>query len=133
LNITLEAAEFLVRSLVFPASPDVDIFITGSLAIGTVKNQAAQDVDFVCHRHTIADQLLSWTESAYFVGSSYKKTIAPGVLANAIVVSSVGEFQAWKIATESFRHRLITHWASKSDRISSFGYVLNAAKTVLCS
>ena len=131
MKITAEAARALISSCVFPEK--VPFFITGSLIYGTTAGSDPQDIDFVCFKSDLTKQLSSWTESIYFVGSSYKKEILPGITANAIAVSSLGEFQAWSIATQALGHRTGTTWSSKQERIDAFGYVLNAAKKVLCS
>jgi hypothetical protein len=131
LKLTLDAAEALIRGLVF-SGRSVDFFITGSLAYGHTFGSEPQNIDFVCLKYQLADQLSFWKESAYFGGSSYKKEILPGITANAIAVSSLSEFEAWSIATKAFKHRAGTTWPSKLDRLTAFGHVLIAAKQVLC-
>ncbi len=131
MKLTLEAAEALISGLVF-SGRSVDFFLTGSLVYGHTFGSEPQDIDFVCLKYQLADQLSSWKESAYFVGSSYKKELLPGITANVIAVSSQSEFEAWSIATKSFKHKAGATWSSKQERLTAFGHVLSAAKQVLC-
>ncbi len=132
MKITPEAARVLISHLVFPGR-FTDFFLTGSLVFGHTEGSEPQDIDFVCFKHELAAQLSSRKESRYFVGSSYKKELLPGITVNAIAVSSISEFQSWRIATQALKHRAGTTWASKQERITAFGSALNAAKEVLCS
>ena len=131
MKITSAGAEGLISGLVFSGRL-VDFFLTGSLVYGHTAGSEPQNIDFVCLKHHLEDQLSSWKESEYFVGSSYKKEILPGITASAIAVNSLGEFEAWSIATKAFKHRAGTTWSSKQERLIAFGHVLSAAKEVLC-
>jgi hypothetical protein len=129
MKLNPDLAESLVRSLVF-AGGTQEIMITGSIAIGATFHTAALDLDFVCHSRDFTHLRGSWEESPYFVGQSYKKDI-DGIPFNAIVVASVGEFQAWKIATKAL-YNPNKKWPSKSQRIAAFQPILTAAREVLC-
>jgi hypothetical protein len=128
LKINPQIAEAIVRSAVFSGGSE-EILITGSIAIGTTKGVNTSDIDFVCHYPDFVNLLSSWEESPYFVGQGYKKEIS-GVFFNAIAVSSLGEFQAWKIATKAL-YNPNREWHSKSDRIDAFSPILKAALEVL--
>jgi hypothetical protein len=129
LKLTPILASSLVRALVFQGTPPEHLLITGSVAIGVTAGTDPGDIDFVCFRPSIEAQLSTWMESRYFVGSGYKKEI-DGVTFNAIVVDTLPEFQAWKIATLSlFSPGRV--WSCKEDRIAEFSAIVKAATMVL--
>jgi hypothetical protein len=129
MKITTGLAEALVRSLIFSGGNE-EILITGSIAIGATKGIDPSDIDFVCHFPHFEPLRGSWEESPYFVGQGYKKVI-DGVSFNAIAVTSIGAFQAWRIATKAL-YNPNKEWPSKSQRIAAFNPILTAALEVLC-
>lgn len=129
MKITPHIAEALVRSLVF-SGDSCEILITGSIAIGATRGADPSDIDFVCHFPHFEPLRSSWEESPYFVGQGYKKVI-DGVPFNAIAVTSIRAFQAWRIATKAL-YNPNKEWQSKSKRIAAFNPILTAAPEVLC-
>ena len=132
--ITPEAAKALIVSLEFDHAPESEICITGSIVLGTTKGKPAQDLDFICNLADFSHIQYSWREIPHptYTCKSFKKEILPGIVANAIVAHSRGEFQSWVIATEAVKSLQVVEWEAKKDRIRAFSTVLNAAKKVLC-
>jgi hypothetical protein len=134
LNITPEAALQLIKSLEFSHAPKAPLFITGSLVYGVTKGSTPGDVDFVCHLKDFEFIKHGWSEVPHptYTCKSFKKEVLPGILANAIVAHSQGEYDAWAIATRALAAQGRRDWPTKRDRVEAFAWVLRAALGVLC-
>lgn len=131
--VSASTAPLLVRDLVFRDKPKTEFFITGSLAYGTTAGKTASDVDFVCYRSALTDQLHEWglREGNPYESHCFYRTIN-GVPFNAIAVQETWEFKAWQIATNALILQGRPSWPSREERVEQFQFVRKAAESILC-